>query len=92
MVCQMKALVLSGGAGTRLRPITHTSAGHLDPVADRAALLHGPEPLARAGVTDDGPVEAFDAEPSPSGHVVRPKDKPEHPRDTGDHGKVPIRT
>ncbi|WP_353479740.1 sugar phosphate nucleotidyltransferase [Streptomyces sp. ALI-76-A] len=50
----MKALVLSGCAGTRLRPITHTSAGHLVPAANWAAVFHGAEPLAAAGVTDAG--------------------------------------
>ncbi|MDH6622357.1 NDP-sugar pyrophosphorylase family protein [Streptomyces sp. LBL] len=41
MVKQMKALVLSGGAGTRSRPITHRSAEQLVPVADKAVLCHG---------------------------------------------------
>lgn len=45
----MKALVLSGGAGTRLRPITHTSAEQLVPVADKAVLFHGLESIADAG-------------------------------------------
>ncbi|MGP2437847.1 glucose-1-phosphate thymidylyltransferase [Streptomyces sp. JW3] len=50
----MKALVLSGGAGTRLRPITHTSAKQLVPVANKAVLFYGLESLADAGVTDVG--------------------------------------
>ncbi|MFE9441855.1 glucose-1-phosphate thymidylyltransferase [Streptomyces sp. NPDC006602] len=48
----MKALVLSGGAGTRLRPITHTSAKQLVPVANKAVLFYGLESIAAAGVTD----------------------------------------
>lgn len=47
----MKALVLSGGAGTRLRPITHTSAERLVPVADKAVLFHGLESIADAAIT-----------------------------------------
>ena len=50
----MKALVLSGGAGTRLRPITHTSAEQLVPVADKAVLFHGLESIADAGITQVG--------------------------------------
>ncbi|MET9057849.1 MULTISPECIES: glucose-1-phosphate thymidylyltransferase [Streptomyces] len=50
----MKALVLSGGAGTRLRPITHTSAKQLVPVANKAVLFYGLESIAAAGVTEVG--------------------------------------
>ncbi|SDP09822.1 glucose-1-phosphate thymidylyltransferase [Streptomyces sp. cf386] len=50
----MKALVLSGGAGTRLRPITHTSAKQLVPVANKAVLFYGLESIAEAGITDVG--------------------------------------
>ena len=51
---QMKALVLSGGAGTRLRPITHTSAKQLVPVANKAVLFYGLESIAAAGITQVG--------------------------------------
>jgi glucose-1-phosphate thymidylyltransferase len=55
-VTQMKALVLSGGAGTRLRPITHTSAKQLVPVANKAVLFYGLESIAAAGITEVGVV------------------------------------
>jgi glucose-1-phosphate thymidylyltransferase len=50
----MKALVLSGGAGTRLRPITHTSAKQLVPVANKPVLFYGLESIAEAGITEVG--------------------------------------
>src|SRR5262245_2772410 len=50
----MKALVLAGGRGTRLRPITHTSAKQLVPVANKPVLFYGLEALRAAGITDVG--------------------------------------
>lgn len=50
----MKGLVLSGGAGTRLRPITHTSAKQLVPVANKPVLFYGLEAMRAAGITEVG--------------------------------------
>jgi glucose-1-phosphate thymidylyltransferase len=58
----MKALVLSGGAGTRLRPITHTSAKQLVPVANKPVLFYGLEAIADAGITEVGIIVGDTAE------------------------------
>ncbi len=58
----MKALVLAGGAGTRLRPITHTYAKQLLPVANKPVLFYGLEAIRDAGVTDVGLVVGDTAE------------------------------
>ena len=50
----MRALILAGGEGTRLRPITHTNAKQLIPIANKPVLFYGLEALAEAGVTDIG--------------------------------------
>ena len=50
----LKGLVLSGGRGTRLRPITHTNAKQLVPVANKPVLFYGLEAMADAGIREVG--------------------------------------
>src|SRR5438477_9287056 len=50
----MKALVLSGGEGSRLRPITHTNAKQLIPIAGRPILFHALESIAQAQIREVG--------------------------------------
>ncbi|MEU3771939.1 glucose-1-phosphate thymidylyltransferase [Streptomyces sp. NPDC032472] len=48
----MKALVLAAGSGTRLRPVTHTGAKQLVPVANKPVLFYALEAIAQAGITE----------------------------------------
>src|SRR5262245_15504779 len=71
----MKALVLAGGRGTRLRPITHTSAKQLVPVANKPVLFYGLEAIREAGIREVGivvsdPREMLVKDPRTGGQVT----------------------
>ncbi len=54
----MKGLVIAGGHGTRLRPLTHTSAKQLIPVANKPVIFYPLEDLANAGISNVGIIVA----------------------------------
>ena len=50
----MKSIILCAGKGTRLRPLTHTSAKHLIPIANKPALFYAIEAISKCGIKDMG--------------------------------------
>ncbi|MCW3011449.1 MAG: glucose-phosphate thymidylyltransferase [Solirubrobacterales bacterium] len=74
----LKGLILSGGKGTRLRPITHTSAKQLVPVANRPVLFYGIQAMADAGIEEVG-------------IIIAPETGPEIQEVAGDGSKFGVR-
>jgi glucose-1-phosphate thymidylyltransferase len=74
----LKGLILSGGKGTRLRPITHTSAKQLVPVANKPVLFYGIEAMAEAGIEEVG-------------IVIAPETGPEIEQAAGDGSRFGVR-
>jgi len=74
----LKGLILSGGKGTRLRPITHTSAKQLVPVANKPVLFYGIEAMAQAGIEQVG-------------IIIAPETGPEIEAAAGDGSKFGVR-
>jgi len=62
----LKALIASGGRGTRLRPITHTQNKHLIPIANKPILYYAIEAAVAAGITDIGIVYSAESQDVPN--------------------------
>jgi glucose-1-phosphate thymidylyltransferase len=62
----MKALIASGGRGTRLRPITHTRNKHLIPIANKPILYYAIEAVVAAGISEIGIVVNADSDEVPT--------------------------
>ena len=74
----LRGLILSGGKGTRLRPITHTSAKQLVPVANRPVLFYAIQAMADAGIEEIG-------------IIIAPETGDEIRKVTGDGGRFGVR-
>jgi glucose-1-phosphate thymidylyltransferase len=61
----VKALIASGGRGTRLRPITHTQNKHLIPIANKPILHYAIEAATSAGIKELGIVVNADSDEVP---------------------------
>jgi len=76
---ELKGLILAGGAGTRLRPLTYTSAKQLVPVANKPVLFYGIEAMRDSGIED----VAIIVSPGQSGQEIRAR--------TGDGSRFGVR-
>jgi len=78
--------VLSGGEGSRLRPLTHTSAKQLIPIANTPILFHVLAAIADAGITQVGIVVGSTADEVKAAVEAAQPGVPVYIYETGDHG------